>query len=236
MSSYVVNFPQPSTKRSQLQKVWLSNCQLLATEYARNHVDLGSNSSAGYHSKILFPAQTATPTAVTGYNCIFSSGSALNIQTSANPSALQPITAIKVPASFTYSIPYPASGSGSGFRVNISTQPILGTPLQTVNIAILPYGTFNVYVTQAFNIVYALPLGTLTFSSLVSAISSTSPVTTVSTFPIWGMAQYNTVFSGTPSLDNVGAYLSSIVVYIDNKAMQAAKQGKFWTTTVTGVV
>jgi hypothetical protein len=205
--------------------------------WAANHRAFGSETYAGYHNLLSFPLHASQPTPVLAYNRLFYSGNALNIQTAGNPSALQPITPVTIASSYTYSIPYPSGGSKSAFRVNIATQAILGTPLQVVTVSILPITTFGIYVTQAYKINYTLPQGILQFSSLVSAISSTMPTATNAKFsPIWMMPLYNGFFSNTPSLANVGAYLSSVVVYVDNKAMQEARQGKWWTVSVVGVV
>ncbi len=233
---YTLNFPQPTSTRSKCQTVWLQNCQSVAAMWAKNHVPLNAQAYAGYHNIVAFEAQSSTPTPVLGYNRLFSSESALNIQTSGSPSALQPITPVQIRAGSYFYLPPSSPDEGTALSVVIVTQPILGTPLQVITLAISPITNLGGIVTQSYNIPYLQLSGTVTFSSLVFAGSSTMPTTSNTGAPIWGMPQYNTVFSGTPSLATVGAYLSSVVVYVDNQAMQNASPGKKWTVTVVGVV
>jgi hypothetical protein len=232
----------------QCQLLWLSQAIILARDYAGNHIPLGAQAYAGYHRQITFANQSSTPTAVNGYLQAYGTSSALTIQTPGPTPTVQKITPVKYTASAKYNIQYNKSGSivTNGFtifRVNVRTAPIIGSRLQTVTVSILLSSLPADYVTQAYNIAYTLPTGTLKFSSLVSAFSTTFPTyvnsglgTPPNSSPLWAMAQYNSVFSGTPSAGGVGAYLSSCVVYISNKAMNNAAKNKWWTVTVTGVV
>ena len=236
---FVVNFPLETTRRSQAQLTFLANCVCVYFSLAISHIPLGAQENAGYHRGLTFTTQTTTPVAVQGYFQLFTSSNAINIQTNIAPSAtpgIQPITPVKVPFGTKTNIAYPSSGTGAAFKVNISTAPILGTPLQTVIIDILPFTTFNVAFTSAIEIPYAQTSGTVVFTSIISAVTTTMTDAVNTSSPIWMMPQYNATFSGTPSLSNLGAYLSSCVVYINNYKMYSAKVGRYWTVTITGTV
>lgn len=234
--------PTLLTRQSQAQKIWLSNCRSLNRSYGEDHTVLGSNSMAGYHSRVKFPQQASAPDYVDGYNSIVYSAGSLNIQT--GEGGLQTITPSRYAASNGFFRPEFLSNTSAFGLTSVffrtSTYPILGTPLQVFDITLYVTngGGSKAYIGM-IQIPYRVSkTSVLSFQSLVSAISSAPKSTIAAPAPLWAMSQRNaTLTIGSPvSTSQLGAYRNCVVIYMHTRDMAKIFPSRGWSMSIVGVI
>lgn len=234
---FETTLPVPTTPQSQVQKIWLANCRSLNQSYGANHSVLGANSMAGYHTRVQFPQQPATPPYVDGYSTIVYSAGSLNIQT--GEGGLQTITPSGYTASSYFSM-LNLPPKTDTILIRTYTYPILGTPLQVFNIVLYtPKSLSNRPYIGMLQIPYSVSrTAVLSFKSLISA-SSSAPKSTIATpTPLWAMAQYNAALTigSSVSTSQLGAYRNCIVIYIHGRDMAKLYPDRGWSTSIVGVI
>lgn len=217
----------------QAQKLWLSQNKALQTNYSIDHKTLGSQENAGYHKVIHFQdtsKQGSDPAPVQGRYQLFSSNGIFTIQNEAG--SKQNIYSITSTANDGFQR-YPEGNKNPSLTVYTYSYQIIGSPLRVIN---MDFRSNKSAFTTNIKDYYAIPyvLNKIPFSFTAMAFGTSN----VPLSPEFGselaLALNNTNAPSTVTASDVGAYLSSVVVYIDTQAMYENYPNRIWSLSIIG--